>query len=310
MRQNTMKSTRFFAHSGDVNRIFRSAMVFLVVLTFCGAAFGAPRIYDASAQYRSATIGGSGDGFLGLRFCDNFDLNMFLSTYQSLEGYSSYDIAGGLGWKLPFSFPLKLSGKFGITNETIDLTDRHASPSLGSVSDLSKTVPHYSFGIVVDTFAFRGIHREPMEFFGGFVLGDFVSTEEAFSSIVAPEEISANVALFGELGTRYGRFGISRNMTSRNYFGENVWNLSYRTPPLVNGLMTAKIGWENKFAALAELEFKVRCSMFLTFGVDIPSESSMWTWRTGIEYRPKLAKSYKKRGDIEILAPKIRSIYD
>ena len=278
---------------------------------YCGSGcWFSPRLTGAYVEFRDALVGGDLYAGASLALNDNLTIAPTLYTWQTGKEWSTY---GGVlrATIVPTTdFGMKLYLWGGGTYDRVDLRTASGLSSNLAQGIYTRFVPAYGVGVGVDSVRFfcDGCNY----FFSGKLLvGDFATpTAIQFNGInapSAPETLSTLVIGDVLLNSPLGAVGVVRHVRTRGWFDDNWWRVSYTCPYCCGGLFRVRLGWESGYLGFADFEVKIdRFSVIA--GVKIPTETSLWMWRTGIEFRPAAKKSSSFR-DIQILSPRGHSIY-
>jgi hypothetical protein len=272
-------------------------------LLFAAAAFGQSKnvaLATSYAKYSSDLIGGEGDAGATMRFYNLVDVSLGLWTYQSTEGWQSWQQNLRMDAKYSKCSPLKIILVENFYMDMVDLRDRRVSPSLDTTT-ASRSRVGFAAGFGVDSARF--FCRNCNYFVSANILiGDFI--QNGYSSNYIPfsgETVSTAYYVDFETATPFGAFLIAYKNQARNYYGDETWRLSYKSPYCCNDMLRGTIGWENGFIGFASAELDISKAyksvpMSLEFGVSIPNEASMWQWSFGISYHPGSKYSCTRKG--------------
>ncbi|MCD6594992.1 hypothetical protein J7L68_04870 [bacterium] len=298
----------------------------IIISVFIGTAFGGgyksrwymPKLNSAYMQIHDALIGE--DIYVGasLGFGSFLKIEPNIYTYQFYPQWHTY---GGV-LQLKYRPMKKFAGNWiiwaGGMSDNIDLTQVDSIGAGLNATTYSRFMPTFGFGGEVDSVPFfcRGCGYY---FTGRFLLGDFIPIYREFDNLnsASPETLSTVIIGDIEVQSPFGSVSALRHLRMRHWFGDDYWRFAYSSPYCCGGILRGTVGWESNYLGFADIEVKIKPFqvgyIIVSTGVKIPTDASLWMWKTGIEFRPSSSKSVSHTGkipDVEILAPKVRSPYE
>lgn len=281
---------------------------------YCNNRLFSPRLNLAYVEFHDALLGGDLFAGVSLDINKNLAFDPTVYTYQITDEWSTYGGVGLFRVRFAEKFPAKVLLWGGGTYDRVDLRSISGQTSSNLTrGTYTRFVPTYGVGVQVDSVAFicKGCNYF---FHGKLMAGDFATPMEiqfgGLSGSSAPETLSTLVVGEVLIDSPFGQVGVMRHLRTRGWYGDNFWRAFYATPYCCGGLFRCRAGWESGYLGFADFEVKIK-QFSIIAGVKIPEEPSLWMWSTGIVYHPAFGKSqHANPGDIRILAPRTRSLYE
>ncbi|RKZ34069.1 hypothetical protein DRQ33_02965 [bacterium] len=278
-----------------------------------------PELNLAYVEFHDAVLGGDLYAGASVEFNNMVTIEPVIYTYQTTLEWKTYGGIVQAKYKPVKNFPADIVLWGGAMFESVDLTQMDsANISTGlNTSAYSRITPTFGVGAQLDSIEF--ICRGCDYYFNGkLLIGDFIEEEVKFKDVSsnallssnAPETLSTLVIGDITVDSPFGSLGILRHIRMRHWFGDDFWRVSYTSPYCCGNLLRGRIGWETGYLGFADVEVKIK-QFSIIAGVKFPQETSLWMWRSGLEFRPsEKSTSSGKCRDVEILSPRIRNPYE
>ncbi len=298
-------------------------ILLLLVSTLAFGQWYSPQFIGAYGKYRSALIGGEIKTGVALRFTDILDLSAGLWTYQSQADWQSWSGQVRTDTRLFPCSILRIIALGGIKGDFVDLTGRTTSPSLARIAKTSQYKPNFAVGAGIDSLKFI-CKRCNYYFTGEVLIGDFVPFPYSFSNAnMHGETLSTTFVISAETATPFGIAGVFRQARMRQWFGDDIWRITYTSPFCCKGLLRCSAGWESGYLGFASTEINFqpvskKYPMSLIFGVELPQDASLWQWNIALQFHPYISGKGRRCNrssggstsrDIQILAPNLEDPY-
>jgi len=284
--------------------------IFIAIIVLISPLFAQWIFTSADGEFRSALAGGELLVGANIRYEPLFNLTPRLRTYQSRIGWQTWNLEVRTSTKIYPEYSWKLIATLGIQADMVNLSDRIVSPSLQGCDKISRYRPTFALGAGLDSIEFLGEDNGYL-FTGEFLIGDFLPLSYRFSDASTDgETLSTTMWIYAEMATPYGAGGVFRKATSRGWFGDNIWQISYFTPYITGNFARAIVGWESGYFGFGAVElnlysFAETLPLSISLGAKIPKEASLWQWSMGLTFYPYVDSNKKqdKSKNVEILAP-------
>lgn len=274
----------------------------LVLVSFCLAK---PYISKAFLRYDHTLIGGDVTAGAFFQVTSAFVLSGHIGTQQTFNGWQGFDglVRGDFSMlDLPLRFTPRGFIWLGGNYETVSIDGRTPSPSLSQAGNsFHRISPTFGIGIAVDSLEFF-CQSCPYYIWAEAAVGDFISQKISFISSSPGETLSLSAFLSTRVSTPYGDAIVRKRLRVREWFGDNIWRLEYKTPLLCYDVLRFGAGWETGFLGFANAEITIApISIFLY--ASLPKNVSAWRWGLGIGFIPSVPFSAKCKSCARVQIP-------